>query len=132
MTIILIIDYFNNELNHLRKYINSKEIHENENPKKVADNVEKILNFDKQQKGKGLPSDLARLARISYCTHVKILKVHRRISRKWCFGKYFLCDKACQFSPLQGTPWRSYLKNPTTDDKFINKQVRLFIHQICV
>ena len=31
-----------------------KEIPESENPKKVVDIVEKILNFDKQQKGKGV------------------------------------------------------------------------------
>ena len=38
----------------LRNDINSKEIPENENPKKVADIVEKSLYFNKQQKGKGL------------------------------------------------------------------------------
>ena len=38
----------------LRNDINSKEIPENENPKKVVDIVEKSLYFNKQQKGKGL------------------------------------------------------------------------------
>ena len=44
----------------LRNDINRKEIPKNKNPKKVADIVEKILNFNKQQKGKGLPSDFDR------------------------------------------------------------------------
>ena len=38
----------------LRSSINSKEIPENENPKKVVNIVEKILDFNKQQKGKGI------------------------------------------------------------------------------
>ena len=48
----------NNGLIELRNSINSKEIPENENPKKIVNIVEKILNFNKQQKGKGRPSDL--------------------------------------------------------------------------
>ena len=46
----------------LRNNINRKEIPENENPKKVANIVEKIL-----------PSDLASVAKVSNCKHVKIL-----------------------------------------------------------
>ena len=46
-----------------------------------------------------------------------------------CFGKYCSCEQACQFSALQGTPWWSYLENLTIDDKFINKRVRLYMHQ---
>ena len=57
------------------------------------------------------------------------LKAQRQISKKRCFGKYCPCDQACQFSALQGTPCRSYLENLTIDDKFINKRVRLFMHQ---
>ena len=38
----------------LRNDINRKEIPENENPKKVADIVEKIPDFNKQQKVKGI------------------------------------------------------------------------------
>ena len=60
---------------------------------------------------------------------VYLLKAHRQISKKWCFEKYCSCDQACQFLTLYGTPWRSYLENLTIDDKFINKRVRLFIHQ---
>ena len=36
-----------------------KEILENEDPEKTADIVKKILNFNKQQKGKEHPLDLA-------------------------------------------------------------------------
>ena len=39
---------------NLRNSINSKEIPENENLKKVVYFVEKILDFIKQQKGKGI------------------------------------------------------------------------------
>ena len=60
------------------------------------------------------------------------LKTHRQISKEQCFEKYCSSNKACQFSDLQGTPRRSYLENPTIDDKLINKRVRLFIHQTCV
>ena len=52
----------NNGLTDLRNDINRKEIPENENPKKLADIVEKIVDFNKQQRGKGLPSDLASVA----------------------------------------------------------------------
>ena len=38
----------------LRNSINSKDISENENPKKVVNIVEKIVEFNKQQKGKGI------------------------------------------------------------------------------
>ena len=38
----------------LRNIINRKEIPENENPKKVAKIVEKIVDFNKQQKSKGI------------------------------------------------------------------------------
>ena len=37
----------------LRNSINSKETSENENPKKVVNIAENILDFNKQQKGKG-------------------------------------------------------------------------------
>ena len=38
----------------LRNFINSKEFLENENPKKVVNIVEKFIDFNKKQKGKGL------------------------------------------------------------------------------
>ena len=48
----------------LRNDINRKEIPKSKNPKKVADIVEKSPDFNKQQNGKGLPSDLARVAKV--------------------------------------------------------------------
>ena len=54
----------------LRKATIKEEIPENENPNKIVDIVEKIMEFNKQQKGKGRPrmlllrpSDLARIAK---------------------------------------------------------------------
>ena len=43
---------------HLRSSVNSKGIPENENPIKIIDLVEKIINFSKELKGRGHPSDL--------------------------------------------------------------------------
>ena len=47
-----------------KKYINRKKIPEDENPNKIDDIVEKIVDFNKQPKGKGLPSDLAKQIKI--------------------------------------------------------------------
>ena len=69
---------------------------------------------------------------ICYFSVLSKFKAHRQKSRKRCFEMYCSGDKACQFSALQGTPRRSYLEKPTIDDKFINKRVRPFIHQICL
>ena len=41
-----------------------KKIPENKNPNKTVNIVRKILNFNKQQKGKGLPSDVATQLKI--------------------------------------------------------------------
>ena len=57
----------------LRNYINRKEILENENPEKVVDIVEKILNLNKQQSGKGLRLDLAK--------HIKKLNPTQMLQR---------------------------------------------------
>ena len=46
------ITYLNESLINLRNSINSKKIVENKNPKKVVIYVAKILEFNKQQKGK--------------------------------------------------------------------------------
>ena len=75
---------------------------------------------------------LANLDKKSFVYLMYDLKAHRQISRKRFFEKYCSCNKACQFSALQGTPWRSYSENPTIDDKFIKRRVRLFIYQMCV
>ena len=57
----------------LRNDINRKEIPKNENPKKVGDIVQKSPDFNKQQNGKGLPSDLARVAKVLDRTRIKVL-----------------------------------------------------------
>ena len=56
-----IVKDINDSLIELKKDINTKKIPKN----KTVDLVEKVLNFNKQQKGKGLPSDLACLARVA-------------------------------------------------------------------
>ena len=43
----------------LRISVNNKEIPENESPNKIIDIVKKILDFNKQLKGRGCPLDLA-------------------------------------------------------------------------
>ena len=60
-----IVKNINESLINLRNSINSNETAENENPKKIVNIVEKILDFNKQQKGKGHPLVLAK--------HIKIL-----------------------------------------------------------
>ena len=48
------VNNVNDGLIDLRNAIIRKEIHENENPNNIVDIVEKILGFNKQQKGKGI------------------------------------------------------------------------------
>ena len=64
----------------LEKDMNSKRIPENVNPNKIVNIVEKVVDFNKQQKGKGLarmlasrPSDLAK--------HIKILIPKQMLQR---------------------------------------------------
>ena len=51
-----IVKNFNESLINLRNFINSIEIPENENPKKILEKniLQKVLDFNKQQKGKGI------------------------------------------------------------------------------
>ena len=49
-----LVNNVNDGLIDIRNAIIRKEIPENENPKKVVNIVEKILDFNKQQKGKGV------------------------------------------------------------------------------
>ena len=71
----LVYNYnINKRLTDLRNNINRKEISENEIPKKVADIVEKILEFHKLQKGYGIPSDFDR-------TQLKILTPKKMFQR---------------------------------------------------
>ena len=48
------MSHVNNSLIDLVNAINRKEIPENENPDKVIDIVEEVLNFSKQQKRKNV------------------------------------------------------------------------------
>ena len=70
---MIIVKYLKKLLIDLRNSVNSKEIPENENPKKVINIVEKILDFNKQQKFKWRPSDLAK--------HLKILTPKQMLQR---------------------------------------------------
>ena len=47
-----------------RKSVDSKEILENENPNKVTDTVKKIFDFNKQQKRRRRPLDLAKCLKL--------------------------------------------------------------------
>ena len=57
-----IVKDVNDSLIELKKDINTKKIRKNENANEIIDTVEKVLNFNEQLKGKGVPSDLASLA----------------------------------------------------------------------
>ena len=46
-----IVNRANNALTKLRNAVNGKQILKNENPEKVIDIAEEILNFNEQQKG---------------------------------------------------------------------------------
>ena len=46
---------------------------ENENPSKINDIVEKILDFNKKQEDKGIPSELACAAKVFDCKEIKTL-----------------------------------------------------------
>ena len=56
-----------------RKIVNSKEIIENENPIKVINIVEKLLDLNKEENGRGRPSELA--------TRLKILTPEQTLER---------------------------------------------------
>ena len=60
-----VVKHINDSLIELKKDINTEKIRKIKNPNKIVDIVQKILNFNKRQKGKGLPSDLARIARVA-------------------------------------------------------------------
>ena len=65
-----LINNINDELIYLRNPIIKKEIPENEDP--IVDIVEKTLDLNKKQKGKGCPSDLACVAKVFDRTRLKI------------------------------------------------------------
>ena len=68
------LKYINDSLVELKKDINRKIVPENENPEKIVNVVEKILNFNNKQKTKGRsrmltshPPDLPRVAKVFVC-----------------------------------------------------------------
>ena len=65
-----IVEHLNNGLINLRNADNKREIPKNENPDKVIDIVEEIHNFNKRQKGKGRPPDLATRLKILIFQHM--------------------------------------------------------------
>ena len=70
--------------------VNSNEIPENENLTKIVKIVEKILDFSKQQKGKGHTLDLAHIALMAKVFNRKVFDLtHIEISLlSKCFKDY--------------------------------------------
>ena len=71
-----IVKHINDALTEIKKDVSRKKLPENVNPNKIVDIVEKMLEFIKQQKGKGLPLDLApvtHVAKVSDHSNLKIL-----------------------------------------------------------
>ena len=76
-----IVRHINNALIDLINIINRKEIPENENRDKVFDIVEEVLNFVKQQKGKGFLSGLAHVAKVFGRMGLKIFTSKQMLKR---------------------------------------------------
>ena len=88
-----IVKHINDTLIELKTRCYQKKNIENENPNRIVDIVEKILNFNKQQKGKGLarmlalhPSDLVCIGKVSDCKvfdhkHIKMLTLKQMLQR---------------------------------------------------
>ena len=70
----------NESLINLRNSINSKESPENKNLKKIVNVVEKI-DFNKQQKCKKRPSDLAEVANVVDSKRIKVLTPKEMLQR---------------------------------------------------
>ena len=83
-----IVKHINDALIELKKDINRKKIPKNENANKIVDIVEKILNFNEQQKGKGLPSDLARIAHLAKISDHKVSDHSNKYILNKCFKGY--------------------------------------------
>ena len=79
----------------------------------------KKCNFDSKQVLRGW--------NCVFCLRGRNLKAHQQISKKQCFGKYCSCDKACQF--YRTHPDGVICKKLTINNKYINKQLLLFINQ---
>ena len=76
-----LVNNVNDQLIDLKTATIKNEFLKNENLNKIVDIVEKILDFNKQQKSKGRPSDLARVAKVSDRPHIKILTPKQMLQR---------------------------------------------------
>ena len=76
-----LVNNINDGLIDLMNAINKKEIPENENLNKIANIAEKILYFNKQQKGKGRLSDLPHVAKVFDNMWIKILTPKQMLQR---------------------------------------------------
>ena len=86
----------------LKIYINTKKHPENEKPKIVINIVTKILRFDKKQKGKGLPMDLAKISnhKVSDHKHIEIFIFFSLCNSNGDFFLVFYFDDSdAAFSP---------------------------------
>ena len=68
-----IVKHINDALIEWEKDIDRKKVTKNENLNKIVDIVEKIFDFNKQQKSKGLLSDLAGVTKFFDHSNLKIL-----------------------------------------------------------
>ena len=64
-------------MTNLVNSVNSNEIPENENLTKIVKIVEKILDFNKEQKGKGHTLDLAHVALMAKVSNRKVFDLRQ-------------------------------------------------------
>ena len=75
------VQHVNNEFIDLRNVVIRRKNPKNENSDEVIDTAEEILNFNKQQKGKGLLSNSARAFKYFDRTSLKILTLKQMLQR---------------------------------------------------
>ena len=91
-----LVNYINDGLIDLRNTVNRNEIPENENPNKILDVVEKFLDFDKQQMGKGMkiltPQQILQTLPIAI-VQVKTGNTSENLMKMKSNKSYILCIK---------------------------------------
>ena len=75
------MQHVNNELIDLRNVVIRRKNPKNENSDEVIDTAEEILNFNKQQKAKGLLSNSARAFKYFDRTNLKMLTLKQMLQR---------------------------------------------------
>ena len=113
------IKHINNALIELKNSINRNEISKNENPEKIVDIVEKNLDFNKQQKGKGRPRMLA-LQPSDFCPVAGIANVSDH--------SYLEILTPKQMRQILPTVV-SQVKAGTTSEKILN-EIRYIVHYL--